>query len=214
LGGEKLYRFYKFFCAALLCGALLFIGNLTTVSAQAADVPASAGNAEAVPAPEPNPESLILFNAPEEGESIAAPSTLSGFSLLRTVLILALTAAAIYGVVFFFRRLAKPQEQANLYLKVLAKAPVSSGGAVAVVAVGTRAWLVGAGDGGVSLIAEIEDQEMVDAMLLDNSRNGPGTGGSKLPNFSSLLRRLGAGDNGKRPGAADLRARRERLNKL
>jgi flagellar protein FliO/FliZ len=213
LGGEKLYRFYKIFFAPLVAGAL-FIGNLNTIAAQMPDVSDFAGNTEAVPVAEPNPESLIVFDTPEEGEAVAAPATLSGFSALRTVLVLALSAAAIYGVVFFFKRLAKPQEQANPRLKVLAKAPIGSGSAVAVVSVGTRAWLVGAADGGVSLIAEIEDQETVDAMLLDNSRNGQGTGGSKVLNFSSLLRRLGAGDNGKRFGAGDLRARRERLNKL
>jgi flagellar protein FliO/FliZ len=213
LGGEKLYRINKIFYAPLVAGAL-FIGNLNTVSAQTSDVPGATGAAETVPVAEPNPESLIIFDAPEGGEAIAAPQTISGFAMLRVVLILALSAAAIYGVVFFFKRLAKPQEQANPYLKVLARAPLGTGNAVAVVAVGTRAYLVGAADGGVSLIAEIEDQETVDAMLLDNSRNGQGTGGSKLLNFSSLLRRLGAGESGKRPGAADLRARRERLNKL
>jgi flagellar protein FliO/FliZ len=211
LGGEKLYRFYKIFFAALFVGVFLFIGNLNILSAQTPD---SAGNVEVVPAVEPNPESLIVFDAPEEGETIAAPGTLSGFAALRVVLVLALSAAAIYGVVFFFKRLAKPPEQANPYLKVLARVPVGSGSAVAVVSVGTKAWLVGSGDGGVSLIAEIQDQETVDAMLLDNSRNGSGNAGSKVLNFSSLLRRLGAGDNGKRPGAGDLRSRRERLNKL
>jgi flagellar protein FliO/FliZ len=85
---------------------------------------------------------------------------------------------------------------------------------VAVVAVGSKAWLVGAGDSGVNLISEIEDQEMVDAMLLDESRNGPDNGAPKFSNFSALLRRLGGGPSSKRLGADDLRKRRERLNKL
>ncbi|MDR3122399.1 MAG: flagellar biosynthetic protein FliO [Treponema sp.] len=202
---------HTFFFAALLTAAGLCIGNLTTVSAQALD---SADTAGTVPALAPSPESLIVFDAVEEGEEIAAPGTLSGFTALRMVLVLALSAAAIYGVVFFFKRLAKPPVAANPYLKVLARAPVGSGGAVAVVAVGTRAWLVGSGDGGVSLIAELEDQELVDAMLLDNSRNGPDNGTSKTLNFSALLRRLGGGGDDKRLEADDLRRRRERLNKL
>jgi flagellar protein FliO/FliZ len=64
---------------------------------------------------------------------------------------------------------------------------------------------------------------MVDAMLLDDSRKGPG-GGPKLLDFSAILRRLGGGavpgsSTGgspldKRFSAEDLRKRRERLNKL
>jgi flagellar protein FliO/FliZ len=209
LGGEKLYRFYKFFFAALLMAAGLFIGNLHILSAQTPEP------LDSISASEPNPESLIIFNGQEEGETVSAPGTLSGFATLRVVLVLALSAAAIYGVVFFFKRLTKPPEQANPYLKALARIPIGSGSSVAVVAVGTRAWLVGvgSGDGGVSLIAELEDQETVDAMLLDHSRNGS-AGAAGALNFAALLRRLGGGNSDKRLGAGDLRKRRERLNKL
>jgi flagellar protein FliO/FliZ len=209
LGGEKLHRFYTIFFAALFVGAGLFSDNLDTLFAQAQDGPDVANSAAA----EPSPESLIVFDAAVEGEEPAAPGTLSGFALLRMALVLALTAAAIYGAVFFFKRLAKPQARANPYLKMLARVSVGPGSFVAVVSLGTRAWLVGAGDGGVSLITAIEDQEIVDAMLLDNSRND-GAGASGMLNFSALLRRLGAGKEGKRLGAGDLRKRRERLNKL
>jgi flagellar protein FliO/FliZ len=211
LGGEKLYRFNAIICAALLIGAGLFSSKLSFLSAQTGDRPDSGNPAGSVPAAEPNPERLIVFDAAGEDAEIAAPGTLSGFVALRMVLVLALTAAAIYGVVFFFRRLSKPRSQENPYLKVLARAPIGGGSAVAVVSVGTRAWLVGAGDGGTSLIAEIEDRELVDAMLLDNSRNG---GAPALPGFAALLRRLGGGGDEKRLGADDLRKRRERLNKL
>ena len=208
MGGEKLHRLHIIFCAVLIAGAGLFNNNLNTLFAQSEDTPEFVA-----PAAEPNPESLIVFDGSGEGEEITAPGTLSGFATLRVALVLALSAAAIYGVVFFLRRLAKPPVAADLYLKVLARTPLGSGGSVAVVSVGTRAWLVGAADGGVSLIAELTDQELVDAMLLDNSRNGGG-GGSKPMNFSALLRRLGGGGNGKRLGAGDLRKRRERLDKL
>lgn len=194
----------------LLASTGFWGGNLHILSAQ--DAPGGIDPAAVAPVAEPGPESLIVFDAAEEGPDIAAPGTFSGFAALRMVLVLALSAAAIYGVVFFFKRLAKPSVAANPYLKVLARAPVASGNAVAVVSVGTRAWLVGAGDGGVSLIAEIEDRELVDAMLLDNSRNEGGA--SKFPDFSALLRRLGGGKNERRLGAGDLRKRRERLDRL
>ena len=212
MGGEKLYRFYSIILVALLAGAGFGGGNLHILSAQERD---AADTPESVPAAEPGPESFITFDGAEEGAEPAAPGGFSGFAMLRMILVLALSAAAIYGVVFFFRRLAKPPPAANPYLKVLARVSLGSGGAVAVVSLGTRAWLVGvgAGEGGVSLLAEIADQELVDAMLLDNSRKD-GAGASGMLNFSALLRRLGAGKEDKRLGAGDLRKRRERLNKL
>jgi flagellar protein FliO/FliZ len=149
-------------------------------------------------------------------ETLPAP-TPTIFVVLRMVLVLALAAAAIYGVVFFFKRLSRPAAPKNPYLKVLATAPLSPNAHVAVVALGNKAWLVGAGtgagSGGVSLISEITDQEMVDAMLLDDSRIDGGR--PKFLDFSAILRRLGGGSvPDKRFSADDLRKRRERLKNL
>jgi flagellar protein FliO/FliZ len=210
LGGEKLYRLYTIILIALFIGAGLIIPNALSAQTQEGEV--LSDSVGPVSETEPNPESLIVFNAAAEDDEISAPETLSGFTALRMVLVLALVAAAIYGVVFFFRRLARPQAQENPHLKVLARASLGGNGAVAVVSVGTRAWLVGSGDSGTSLIAEIEDQELVDTMLLDNSRNGGDS--PKLQSFAALLRRLGAGKEEKRLGVGDLRKRRERLDKL
>jgi flagellar protein FliO/FliZ len=207
LGGEKLNRFYAIIFAALFLGAGLFYNNPGMLYAQTQEGDAPSESA----ASEPSPESLIIFNAEGDGE-VAAPETLSGFTALRMVLVLVFTAAAVYGVVFFFKRLSKPSAPENPYLKVLARAPIGGGGAVAVVSVGTRAWLVGAGERGAALIAEIEDQEVVDAMLLDNSRNTAGS--LKSMNFAALMRRFGGGREEKRLEAGDLRKRRERLDKL
>jgi flagellar protein FliO/FliZ len=151
----------------------------------------------------------------EPDETLPAP-TPTIFVVLRMVLVLALAALAIYGVVYFFKRLSRPPEQKNPYLKVLASAPLTTSSSVSVVVLGNNAWLVGAGSDGVSLIAEVTDREIVDAMLLEDSRKGPG-GGSKFLDFSAILRRLGGGNGvsaDKRFSADDLRKRRERLNKL
>jgi flagellar protein FliO/FliZ len=221
LGGEKLHRFHKY-TAVLALGAGLFISNLCGLSAQTPDPLGGLPIPEAgTPA---SAESLFVFGEAAPDGALPAP-TPTIFVVLRMVLVLALAAAAIYGLVFLFKRLARPPEQQNLYLKVLASAPLGTGASVAVVALGSKAWLVGAGSGagsgGVSLIAEVTDQEMVDAMLLEDSRKapkgrpGPG-GGTKLLDFSAILRRLGGGGgtSDKRFSAEDLRKRRERLRTL
>jgi flagellar protein FliO/FliZ len=225
LGGEKLHQFYKYFLSAVLCFSTgLCIGNLNQLSAQTPD---AAGDGSAL-TEEPSAQAgdtvsgaddfVFRWDA-EPDQTLPAP-TPTIFVVLRMVLVLALAALAIYGVVFLFKRLSHPPEQKNSYLKVLASAPLSTSSSVSVVALGNNAWLVGAGtgagSGGVSLIAEITDREIVDAMLLEDSRREPG-GGSKLLDFSAILRRLGGGSGvpaDKRFSAEDLRKRRERLKNL
>ncbi|MDR3145948.1 MAG: flagellar biosynthetic protein FliO [Treponema sp.] len=166
-------------------------------------------------------ENPLLFEAEDAiilGEPLPGPAPPAGPSVsvvLRMVLVLALAAAAIYGVVFFLRRAARPRESNNPHLKILTSAHLGSNRFIYIVAVGSRAWLLGAGEGGVSLIAEVTDQETVDAMLLESSVRGAETAG----NFRALLRRLGGGFVPDKPGpsgeAADtLRRNRERLRGL
>jgi flagellar protein FliO/FliZ len=175
---------------------------------------------ETLPGAAPGEDSLLLEeeNAIILGDPLPGPAPSAGPSVsvvLRMVLVLALAAAAIYGVVFFLRRAARPRESNNPHLKILTSAHLGSNRFVYVVAVGSKAWLVGAGEGGVSLIAEVADQETVDAMILDNS-----AGNAEAPgNFRALLRRLGGGFMPGRPDSSGeasdtLRKNRERLRRL
>ncbi|GHU89728.1 hypothetical protein FACS189476_09050 [Spirochaetia bacterium] len=162
----------------------------------------------------------LALTAGEAGSGVPAASqeTVSVFVILRTILVLILVAAAIYGIVYIFKKMARPVEQQESHLRVLATASLGQNRFAHVVSVGTRAWLIGAGDGGVNLIAELEEQEAVDAMLLDASRRNAETAPGRFLDFKAMLRRLGAGnsqpvaDNGIRPDK--IRERRERLKGL
>jgi flagellar protein FliO/FliZ len=143
------------------------------------------------------------------------------------VLVLALAAAAVYGVVFFLRRSARPQNERNSRLKVLTAAHLGSNRYVYVLNVGSEAWLVGAGEGGVSLIAELNDREAIDAMILDESRRSAELGASRFGDFRAVLARFTGKPGGSPPGmppsgdtpsgagslfsAGNLRKQRERL---
>jgi flagellar protein FliO/FliZ len=142
----------------------------------------------------------------------------SFFMILRMILVLALVAAAIYGIVFFLKRIARLPQPHDPHLKVLAGAHLGSNRFVHVVSVGSKAWLVGASEGGVSLIAEIVDSEAIDAMRLDESRKSTEEGTGKLPDFLGLLNRYRGGKelaNGQGDlNAENVRKRRERLRGL
>ncbi|MDR2134000.1 MAG: flagellar biosynthetic protein FliO [Treponema sp.] len=143
------------------------------------------------------------------------PAPVSSISLiLRMVLVLALVAAAVYGVIFFIKRASRRSDVKDPFLKVLAGAHLGFNRYVHVVAVGSRAWLVGAAEGGVSLVAEIDDKDILNAMFLDDSRKSAERGTGPLPDFSALIRRLGIPADNSAPDAESVRRRRDRIKGL
>ena len=172
-------------------------------------------------------ESAIII-----GETPVAPAPAGGssvFLMLRMILVLALAALAIYGIVFFIKRLSRPQESRDPHLKVLAKVPLSSDAFAAVLSVGARAWLVAGGSGGVNPISEIDDAESLETMLLDDARRTAEAPSGPFIDFRSLIKRLGGGSREKASGgsnkgggsladngslAENLRRQRERLRGL
>jgi flagellar protein FliO/FliZ len=223
LGGEKLKKKHeKFFYNArrvltggwirlltVLLIALFCLGALPPafLSAQETETgEEAAGSLENIP------ESSILLG----GETPDIPPDTPGLSvspILRMLLILLLAAAAIYGVVYLLKRSSRPSELRDPNVKVLSSVHLGSNRFAHVLAVGTRVWLLGASDGGVNLITEIEDQDAVNALFLEESRRSA-QGGSKIQDFKAMLRRLGLPVDNRVPGADNIRQRRDRLKRF
>ena len=150
-------------------------------------------------------------------ETPGGPVFESGSSVmvvLRMVLVLALAALAIYGVVFFVKRLARPQENQDPHLKILARAPLSSDTFAAVISVGTKAWLVAGGAGVVNLVSEIDEVEARETMLLEDARRTAEMGNNI--SFRSLLQRLSParGEKNEAPGGSRTETLRKQLERL
>jgi flagellar protein FliO/FliZ len=186
---------------------------------------ANAVPARAVPARDPlAAERDILLGGEAPGLPMASPEPVNGFVIFRTVLLLILAAAAVYGVVYAVRKISRPREVQDPNLRVLATARLGQSRFVHVVALGSRAWLVGSGEGGISHIADITEQEALDTLFLEESRRNAESNTGRW-DFRSLLRRLGIVDRGSRAGVPpegiqetlrpdEIRRRRERLRGL
>jgi flagellar protein FliO/FliZ len=162
-------------------------------------------------------EEIFVFDeAASDTNSSAGPSV---FDLLRVVLVLGLVAIAIYGFVFFLKKQSGAHAEADSYLKVLARTAVSPKASAVVISVGDKAWLAGVTDEQVSLITEITDKEVVDAMLLD-AANREIAAQSKRLDFRALLAKLSGGfvrsrpDAAPNPTASGIRAQADRLGRL
>ena len=138
----------------------------------------------------------------------------SVWNIFRVLLTLAVVAAAIYGMVFFIKRAAKGKTASDPFLKVLANAQIGVNRSAYVLSVGTQAWLVGAAENGVSLIAEIGDKDALNAMLLAESEKSAQVLPGRFLDFKTLLGRLGMKAETNAPGPDNIRKRSERLKGL
>lgn len=145
--------------------------------------------------------------------------TIGFFSVLRVFFSLAVVALAIYGIVYFLKYGKRKAQTNNLYLKLLASIPLTPKTAAAVISVGNKAWLAGISESQVSLLAEINDQELIDTMILDYAQNSTAAEGAR--SFFSLIekyiprrpaeRRGTEADSGANINLNALRSHRERL---
>jgi flagellar protein FliO/FliZ len=157
-------------------------------------------------------QSLILGeDAPIPAGTAGGPSV---WSVVRMLLTLVLAAAAVYGVVFFIKKGSRRNDAKDPFLRVLASAHLGSNRYAHIVSVGSKAWLLGSSDGGVNLIGEIEDKDILNAMLLEESQKSAEAASGRFIDFKSMLRRLGMPADPRAPGAETIRKRRERLRGL
>ena len=93
-------------------------------------------------------------------------TSLGVWFFVRMILVLAVVIALIY---FFFAFLKKTTGVGNVsdpYLKKVASLPLGPGKSVHVITLKDKAYIIGAGESSINLIAEVEDKELVDAMNL------------------------------------------------
>jgi flagellar biogenesis protein FliO len=212
----------------------LIIAFIVCTFVPAAGLYAQDGEASAETTEELTPEELAAarIKAREQQENIPGGSsgTTTGtpaprsttWNIVVVLLTLALVAAAIYGMVFFIKKASKGKTARDPFLKILASAPLGVNKNAFVVSVGPQAWLVGTAENGVNLIGEIGDKDILNAMLLEDSKRieaGEEGPGGRAPDFKSILRKLGIkfetdGPDGPQRGPDGIRKRRERLKGL
>jgi flagellar protein FliO/FliZ len=202
LGGEKLKKIlfvyqshilmgvFRLVLAVILClfpRPFLEAQEAGPSSIPAAPVPASP-DAEASSKEAASPEEAFVLGEDSPGVPVSPQGTVSFFVILRTILVLLLAAVAIYGLVYFLKRISRPRELRDPNLRVLASAPLGQNRSIHAVILGSRVWLVGSSDGGVTHIADVEEQEAIDALLLEESRGNAAP--ERFPDFLAMLRRL------------------------
>lgn len=171
--------------ALVLCAALATLGT-GAVSAQGTTADARPAESAVGTATTVDETTLAIG---EEAAADGAANTALGTStfsyFLRMIVVLALVVAAIYGVYRLMRRMSRPKEADEESLKLLASRSLGPGKALHVVGLGSKAYLIGAADASISLLAQIDDKEYVDELKLKASQN-PSKGASAA-DFGEML---------------------------
>lgn len=103
---------------------------------------------------------------------------------VRMIIFLILIVAAIYGVMWFFKKKSNPQADDDTFLRRVSSVPLGPGKSVDIVTLVDKAYVVGVTDGSINLISEIEDKELIEALNLNYDK----TKNVKKPmNFSDVL---------------------------
>jgi len=193
--------------ALVLCAAIWAFGVGAVATAQGAQAPsgapaAGAGTAGALGNAQAVDETALAIGdqtaaGAQSGLHATGPSNLSYF--IRMILVLALVLGAIWLVFRFMKKVGKPKLSGGDAIKVLAQASLGTGKAVHLIELGQKAWLVGTADSAVSLIAEVDDRELLDELALKAAT----AEGAPKADFSSMLQ--GLLGKKKKTGAMDAR---------
>jgi len=143
------------------------------------------------------------------------------WDFVRMLLVLALVVGLIYGVFWLLRRGGRLRSPESEMIRILGSRSLAGSRALHLVEVGRSVYLVGSAENGVNLVAEVKDQETLDAVRIQAAEEG----GRARRSFAATLARIfspgkapGRPGAGKAPGLGEgadfLRSQRDRIRRL
>lgn len=128
-------------------------------------------------------ETQYVLSTAETDSVIESGDTSSPWLFIRMIIVLIVVIGCIYVAVRLMRRGMNPQTPADAFLKKAATLVLSPGKTVHVVTLQDHAYLVGTADNSITLLGEITDKELVDALNLQSEI----LPGKRAPDFASVL---------------------------
>lgn len=133
--------------------------------------------------------------------------------MIRMFLVLGLILLALYGLYVFLKRKAKRPIQEDPFIKHLGVTQIAPGKSVHVLSLGSKAWLLGVSDTAVTMLAELDDKELIDAMVVKAQEAPPEV---QTTDFRSIFLRLfpGVQKKSENPKLDVFSEQRNRIKKL
>jgi flagellar protein FliO/FliZ len=163
-------------------------------------------------------QSLIIpggEETPETSPEAEAPGAplVSTWDFLRMLLVLAAVVAVIYAIAYLLKRGLRRHLPQNDLIRVLGSRSLNGSRALHLVQLGRKIFLVGAAESGISLISEIKDEETLDTIRVESSRQ------ARVPQgfaqfLQSFLKSGKPGGTGLRDSVDFMKQQRQRLSKM
>ena len=183
----------------ILVTLVLFVSAFFCVYGQ--DAAAAAGE------PDFTDETTILLDTPADAEPQAAGgSFFSIWDIVKVILILVAVILVIYAVFYGLKKVGGGKYQDDGLIRLLGSRSLSQNGAVHLIEVGSKYYLIGSADGSVTHLADVDDKESVDGIMLKSQE--PGTAGKTFGDFFNSV--FGRGEQKK----ADLTGKIANNNKI
>lgn len=130
-----------------------------------------------------NPESRFVIS---ENSTSNQNSRRTGgaWSFIKMILVLALVVVIIYLLMNFFKKTVNGPETDDPYLRKVAQINLGPGKSVQIVTILEKGYVLGVSDSGVTLISELDDKELINAMNLTADKKAAT---SKARNFTEVL---------------------------
>jgi flagellar protein FliO/FliZ len=93
-------------------------------------------------------------------------TSFTAWDFIRMLLILGAVVGVIYAIFFFMKRSSYPKSGGNELFRVLSTQMLSNNRSIHLVEVGRQIFLLGAGEGSVTLLSEITDKETLDEIRI------------------------------------------------
>lgn len=111
----------------------------------------------------------VLESSNSSKEEYKGPSTIG--LLLRVILVLIIVIGVIYGVLWFIKRKTNIVKNEDDFLRRAAYLNIAPGKTVEVITLIDKAYLIGVTDENITLLGEIEDKELINAMNVNADKN-------------------------------------------
>lgn len=189
---------------------------VTFAQAAPTKVPAATASGAVTTANATTIDETTLAISDNANNQITAPSgaAFGVWDLVRMLIILGLVVASIYGVFYIIRKGSRPKSPESSLIRLLGSQGLPGNSWVHLISVQKQVFLIGGGDTGLNLIAEITDQESIDELKLQ-AANAPA---NHPVNFADLMGGLlgaGAKGTGSKSTSLDfMKRQRDRLKKF
>lgn len=164
-------------------------------------------------------ETTLIINTgelPDVADPNVNVSAIGVSDLIRTILVLLLVIGAIYLVLLILKKFSSSGIDGSSLINVVGSKGLMKDSAVHLLEVGNQVFLVGSGNSSVNLISEITDQETIDNIRLNLSKDGPKNNSSFADRIGRILNsgKKMRSEETVRKSETFLRSQRDRLKDL